>query len=77
MVNWDGPLRTKSGKTGLLLQPTALETRRRVAICRDGRKPSLDTSTWSEPGSEVTVWLYAEDGILSCDRCPSDMDIAA
>ena len=77
VVDWNGQLRTKGGKLGLLLPPAPLEKRRRVAISRDGLAPTTDVSEWSRPGKEVTVWLYRESGVIRCDGQPCDMDLVA
>lgn len=76
-IDWNGTLRTKSGKFGLLLPKDPLDRRQRVAIARNGQKPATDPSEWSKPGAEVTVWLYADNGTIRCDGEPSDMDLAA
>ncbi len=75
MVDWNSELRTKGGKIGLLLPAVPYETRRRVAMCRDGSRPSRDPQEQTRPGKEMTTWLYAEDGILRCDHQPSEMDL--
>lgn len=74
-IDWNASLQTKSFKFGLLLPSPSHELRRRVAIARDGARPSPDPAQWSRPGHEVTVWLYPEDGVSRCDRAPSDMDL--
>lgn len=74
-IDWTGPLVTKSGKFGLILPDNPLDKRKRVAVARDGSRPSSDPDQWTKPGREVTVWLYREDGRLRVDGQPCDDDI--
>lgn len=74
-IDWSGPLVTKSGKFGLLLPDSPIDRRKRVAVARDGSRPSSDPNEWSKPGREVTVWLYRENGRVRTDEQPCDDDI--
>lgn len=74
-IDWNAPLQTKDGKFGMLMPAIPFETRRRVAVARNGHRPSSDRNQWSQPGKEVTVWLYPESGVARCDGQPSDLDL--
>lgn len=77
MIDWNASLRTKGGKFGALLPNAPHETRRRVAMCRDGLRPSTDPNERSRPGKEITTWLYPENGIARCDGEPSEDDLVS